>query len=133
RLGSTPLLSESERQEHIGKLLRESKARSIARWQAAGVPRQMATEFSEDTTIGAPTAEMTPDTQKPVRILIAELGVGKSLVGERLHQAAITKSLADQSAPIPAWCKAEQAAGKLIEVVLGLASGLGVVTRQGAS
>ena len=96
------------RKEILDRALRESRARCAQRWQALGVARDLARELAEDPSVGA-LPEGRP-VDGPVTLLTGDVGVGKSLAGERLHQAAIAAALDDPNSPAPVWLRAHDAA-----------------------
>ena len=110
----------------------ESRARCIMRWQAAGVPMELASEFA-NSTVGTPELNLRPTPLKPLLLLIGEIGTGKSLVAERLFQIALTTSREDPSSPIPVFLDAKSVGGNLSESVKRNARGLGDLRRQGAT
>lgn len=94
--------------EGLCRLRHESVARCIERWQALGLPLDIATELAEDPGVGA-RAELEQPAGMPVVVLVGDVGSGKSLAGERLHQADIDTALIDSSAPAPVWLRARDA------------------------
>lgn len=121
-----------ERITWLNELMHLSRARCIARWQAADVPRALATELVDDLTVGAPTPELQPTADQPLRILLGELGAGKSLFGERMFQAAVRQALTETSAPIPIYLEASKIEGALQPLVEAAAKDLGNLRTEGA-
>ena len=121
------------RLEKLDELMRLSRARCIARWQAVGLDREEAIAFADDTDVGSLTSEYSPSQDTPVRVLIAELGAGKSLIAERLFQAAIDLAKHDISAPIPIFLDARECVSGLRSTVEREAEGLGDIRTQGAA
>jgi hypothetical protein len=117
----------------LQELRRASLARSIERWQAAGVRLVQARELAEDVEVGKPTAKMLPTPEKPLLILAAELGAGKSLLGERIHQLDIQRSERDAFAPVPVYLRARDITGALDQAVNEAARGLGTPSQHGAA
>ena len=107
-------LGQVERQTWLDTAIQRSKARCIARWQGAGVTRRGATVLADDPSIGIPPSELKLSPGK-LLILTGEMGVGKSLIGERLFQAAILKAKEDVTAPIPIFFEAWQLQSKSLE------------------
>jgi hypothetical protein len=103
-----------KRQTWLDTAMQRSKARCIARWQGAGVTRSDATALADDLSIGIPPSELQLSPGK-LLILTGEMGVGKSLIGERLFQAAILKAKKDVTAPIPVFFEAWQLQSKSLE------------------
>jgi nucleoside phosphorylase len=88
------------RRSEIDRLLSESRGRSIARWQGAGLSQEMATAFA-DESLGGSEALWRPAAGKSLVVLLAEFGAGKSLLTERLYQEALKRFAADPRSPIP--------------------------------
>jgi hypothetical protein len=121
------------REELLEELNRESMARCAARWQAAGVPREQASALAADQSVGAPSPELCPSDEKPVLLLIGDFGAGKSLVGERLFQDAITKAQENVEFPVPVRLDARSCVGQLRESIEESARGMGNPHTQGAT
>jgi hypothetical protein len=124
-----PGLGRLARLEEIG---RASRGRCAMRWQAAGVPRIEAFELADDPSVGAPGTDLRPHADKPLLLLIGEVGVGKSLLAERLLQDAIAKARDNANAPVPIYLEARKIVGRLREAALEEASSLGNPRIQGA-
>jgi nucleoside phosphorylase len=110
------------RRREIDRLLSESRARSIARWQGAGLSQDIATAFADDEPVGGLEASWRPAGGRPLVVLLAEFGAGKSLLTERVYQEALQRYAAEQESPIPIY----------LELVPG-SSGDGKTTPQVAS
>ena len=87
--------------EEIPRLLRESRARCIERWQGTGVSRELAAALADDSAVGVPQEDIRPSTSRPFVVLVGDFGAGKSLQTERLYQEALRRCLNDRNAPIP--------------------------------
>jgi Phosphorylase superfamily len=120
------------RTARLEELERACRARMIGSWQALGVPRQVAIQLADDPAVGQPPAAAVP-LPGHVRVLLGDMGAGKTLIGERLHQAAIQRARQDPKAPIPVYLTARGAAEGLREAVEADAQGLGEPRRQGAA
>jgi len=128
-LQDQPGMSRVARLDELG---RASRSRCVERWEVAGVETTLALTLAHDMSIGeAPVATM-PTADRPVRVLQADLGAGKSLAGERFHQAAIAKQLTDATAPVPVYVRARDAAAGLAEAAVAASDGLGDPRQQGA-
>jgi hypothetical protein len=117
--------------EGLGRLRRESIARCIERWQALRLPLDVAMELAEDRAVGA-RAELEQAAGQAVVVLVGDVGSGKSLAGERLHQADVDTALGDSTVPAPVWLRARDAGEGLERVVDESLRALGV-ERQGAA
>lgn len=102
-----------------------SRARCIARWQAAGVPRDVAFQMLEETSVGSAPPELLPTRRHPISLLTGDFGMGKSLAAERALQAAIASSREGQARAIPAFVQADELGGPLEPAVRRHASELG--------
>jgi hypothetical protein len=122
-----------ERLSRLDELEKGSRARCIARWQAAGIPRSEAILLADDLTVGSPGPVLQPSPEKLLLLITGELGMGKSLIAERLLQAAIAKARESVDAPVPIWLEASLAAGRLRDAVQEGATGLANPHIQGAT
>jgi hypothetical protein len=68
---------------------------------------------------------LLPTESAPLRILLAEVGAGKSLLGERAFQAAVRQRRDDEQAPIPAWLRARDLTGGVEDAVVSATAPLG--------
>ena len=92
--------------------LRRSHARRVARWQAAGVPRELAEQLSDDD-VGTPAPRVLPNADSPLKLLCGPLGSGKSLCGERFFEDAVRIAMQDCEAPIPVFLDARSVSAGL--------------------
>ena len=102
-----------------------SRARCISRWQAAGVPRDVAFQMVEETRVGSAPPELLPTRRHPISLLTGDFGIGKSLAAERALQAAIAASQEGQATAIPVFVQADMLKGPLEPAVRQHASELG--------
>jgi hypothetical protein len=105
----------------------------IARWQAAGVSTGLAAELADDPTVGILPPELSDFPPGSVKVLEGHLGVGKSLLGERLHQQDILQVRLRVDCPVPVWLPARGLRESLETKVVTLSSGLGDPPRVGAA
>lgn len=127
RRGAPP----ADRVELLDRLAADSAARCTQGWQALGVPRALAHELSDDPSVGDRVAQAVTRHQGPVTVLIGDVGVGKSLGGERLHRNAIAEARVDPDAPVPVWLRAQGLDGVgLRDAVDAAARALGVDHRR---
>jgi hypothetical protein len=80
------------RTDLLDELNSRSRARMIARWRAAGVPAELATELADDPTVGTLPLKLSDVPAGSVKVLEGHLGIGKSLLGERLHQQQVQQA-----------------------------------------
>ena len=118
---STPSLSEvlaiSGREEILRQRERESLARCVMRWQAAGVRQELAEELANDPTANSlPSGRLNDDTRK-VTVLVGPIGSGKSLVAERFFQEAVNRALTAPDVPTPLYLDSSDVAGRLSDAV----------------
>lgn len=125
-----PGLGRLARLEEVG---RASRGRCAMRWQAADVPRMVALDLADDQLIGSPDRNLRPSSDRPVIVVVGEIGAGKSLIAERLLQDAISSARDDASAPVPVYLEAHAVVGTLRDAVVGEVTGLGDPSVQGAA
>ena len=92
---------------------------------ALGVPSALAAEMADDADVGDEIARAVVQHSGPVTLLVGDVGVGKSLGGERVHRNAIAQARVDPHAPAPIWLRAEAVADDLEARVAEAASRLG--------
>jgi nucleoside phosphorylase len=105
---------EPDRRQILERALRESKARSVERWQALGVTHAQALALADDEAIGAPAADLVPAANHPLRVIVGELGVGKSLSSERWYQENVRRALESSDAPAPIYIEVDTTVTDLI-------------------
>ncbi len=105
--------------------LRVSQERMIRRWAAAGITRTEALDFVEDLTSRELSPDFIPNSDMPVKILVGEVGAGKSIIAERIFQAAVRDAKASVNAPIPMFLHARDCIPSLQNVVQTSSNGLG--------
>jgi hypothetical protein len=86
---------------HFDAQYRRSIGRCIAQWRALGVAEQQAESLANDFKVGEPSTDIVPNPSRPLSIVVAPLGSGKSLAAERMYQQAIQTYLVSTDAPIP--------------------------------
>jgi hypothetical protein len=99
-------IPQQSRAELLDRLTASSRAQMIARWRAAGIPTDLAVELADDPTVGVLPAELSDFPPGTVKVLEGHLGMGKSLLGERLHQQDIQRARLRVDAPVPVWLPA---------------------------
>lgn len=104
---------------------RRSYARCEERWVAAGVDPALAAELSRDSAVGQPPPELLPTDEEPLRVLVAGVGAGKSLISERALQQVVDVRRADAGAPIPVWLRVRDVQEGLETAVVRAAEGIG--------
>jgi hypothetical protein len=121
------------RTDLLDELTSRSRGRMIARWLAVGISAELARELADDPTVGALSSELSSVPEGTVRVLEGHLGIGKSLLGERLHQHQIQQARLHVDAPVPVWLQARDLRGDLATTVIALGRGLGDPHRTGAA
>ena len=109
-----------------------SRARCVSRWQAAGVPRDIALQMLGQTDVGSAPPELLPTRGRPMSLLTGGFGIGKSLAAERALQAAIAASQEGQARGIPVFVQADELVGPLEAAVRQHAIELGDPRIEGA-
>ncbi|MDA0180305.1 restriction endonuclease [Solirubrobacter phytolaccae] len=116
----------------LDELARASDARCVGRWMAIGLPREEAEALATGAT-GVPDDDLVPTTDDRVVVWTAELGSGKSIALERVHQRAITAAQASSSAPVPVFLTATECASGLQAAVRTAAAEVGEPRLRGAN
>ena len=117
----------------VDELLRESRARCAERWQRLGLPRDEALALADDPSTGAPAPRTRSALQKPLTIVTAEVGSGKSLLLDRLFQRSVVRLREEPDAPVPAFVEAWEVTGRLQDAVVQKTSALVNPRRRGAA
>lgn len=129
---TTGFTSQEDRLTRIQELQRESRVRCIVRWLAVGVGEEMAEEFADNPAIGSIPSSLHLSSGKVI-FITGGMGIGKSLVAERLFQNSVRLMIEDEHAPIPCYLEAwqwrdERPLQKLVETTV---SDLGDPKTQG--
>jgi hypothetical protein len=128
-LSETPGLTHLARLE---QLARASRARMVQRWQAVGLPEAEAVAFADDPSVGAPAADLVPTPESPLRVVVGDVGAGKSVLAERALQGAIIEARERATAPFPVFLHAYETVATGLETSMTTAAqGLGDVRVQG--
>lgn len=128
-LAGSPSQSKAGR---LASLWRESHARCIRKWQAAGLGSDLAIELSADPEVGALSEQFLPAATRPLTVLVGQPGSGKSLACERFIQSALADADETTGVPLPVFVQAADAVGRLKAAVVGSATGLGDPETLGA-
>lgn len=111
---------------------RASIARMIEKWLAVDVPVAVAEQLALDPTVGAPADDHRPTDARPLVIIAAEIGSGKSLVAERMFGEALERAAASATAPIPIFVEGQGYGGDLQAKVRSQCAGLADPEHVGA-
>jgi len=114
-----------------GQLYR-SRARHISRFLAAGLPRTDAERLADDTTVGR-RATLSAHPDRPVTILVGDVGSGKSLLLDRWYSDALSALKGGFSSRLPVFLDAWEGESNLRDEVERVANGLGDPQRHGVS
>ncbi len=120
------------RTARLQELMRASRGRCMSRWMAVGLPRTTALSLAHRAEVGELAADLRPSSADPVRVVIGELGSGKSIAGERLHQRNVEAASNNASRPAPVWLSATEAV-ELKAAVEQASAGLGNPGQSGAA
>jgi type II secretory pathway predicted ATPase ExeA len=88
------------------ELASASWARCKRRWTILGVPPEEAEALAKNPTVGAPGPNVRARLGRPVTVITAEAGSGKSLLLDRLMQRAIARYREQEGAPLPVFIDA---------------------------
>lgn len=105
-ISQTNRVSVARRLEILDDMLLMSHGRRVARWQAAGLSRDEAVQLSSDYSVGVPDESVIPTEAHPLRIIVGDVGSGKSLAVERYLQHTIHDAQRDTTAPFPVYVNA---------------------------
>jgi hypothetical protein len=94
------------REVAIQSRLMQLRGIAMAKWLAAGVPVQRSFELFSDSAVGALAESARPTQTNPIRVLVGDVGSGKSLAAIRFLVEAAQSALEDDGAPIPVWLDA---------------------------
>ncbi len=99
-------------------LLISSRSRCMVKWRVLGVTAEEAKDLVDIAEIGALRSDLPPNSSNPVRLLLADIGAGKTLAGERLHQQSILKAQQDESVLWPIRLEGRPPPGRLYETII---------------
>ena len=100
------------------ELERASWARCKRRWTTLGVGPDEAESLARNPTVGAPGPHVREQLGRPVTLIAAEAGSGKSLLLDRLMQRAIARYRDEEGAALPVFIDAPRVRGELREAVV---------------
>jgi len=84
----------------LKKLQRKARASCIERFRVAVASRETAITLAEDQSLGTPPDSLTLK-HGSVHVLTGELGLGKTLIAQRLFQLTLAEAIDNSNAPIP--------------------------------
>ena len=113
------------RTQWLDDLSQESRARCLMRWQAIGLSRAEANALLNDPSVGPLRPEWQTTEERPFALLLGEMGIGKSLIAERLLQAEIEKARGEEGGRLPVYLDARRAAGRLQDAIKDSLEGFG--------
>jgi len=120
------------RKATLDQAIRKSRERMIVRWLAVGLKRNEAVSIADDLALSEVPPIVFPSDEKPMRIVIGNVGAGKSVIAERVFQRAVLDSLEDVNSPIPIFLHARHCLGSLGQNVVSASNNLGDPGVQGA-
>ena len=101
------------RRRRLNEQLRLSVAKCKHMWSTLGVPDDIAAELAADRDLG--NVLKLPDSG--VRVVVGDVGAGKTLAVSRLFQQAIGRAHADSSRPFPLFVNARDLQGSLSDYI----------------
>lgn len=101
------------RRRRLNEQLRLSVAKCKQMWSTLGVPDDIAAELATDRDLG--DVLQLPDSG--VRVVVGDVGAGKTLAVSRLFQQAIGRAHADSSHPFPLFVNARDLQGSLSDYI----------------
>ncbi|MBW4472558.1 MAG: NACHT domain-containing protein [Stenomitos rutilans HA7619-LM2] len=123
----------SSRLSRLEKLYQNSRDLCIQRFWTVLLDIDEATNLADDPSIGVLPDELSL-VSGAVVLLVGELGIGKTLLAQRLFQQVIKQAQENEAAPIPIYLESGEwkQATSLKQVVESAASDLGDPATQGA-
>jgi hypothetical protein len=97
----------SDRLIRLEELKRESRAWCIERFRIFVSSKEEAVSLADDLSIGSPPSNLRLDPGK-VSLVVGELGIGKTLIAQRLFQQAIQQAQESTNAAIPVYLESWQ-------------------------
>ncbi|QIN84651.1 hypothetical protein GBA63_19840 [Rubrobacter tropicus] len=115
------------------ELERASWTRCRRRWTTLGVAPDEAEILARNPAVGAPGPDVREQLGRPVNVIAAEAGSGKSLLLDRLMQRAIVRYRDEEYAPLPVFIDVARVRGELREAVVHGTRSLGRPEEVGAA
>ena len=130
----SPTSGKSGRLSRLAKLYDDSRDWCIQRFLLTVSDISEATNLADDLSIGVPPAELNVVAGEVI-LLIGELGIGKTLIAQRLFQQAIKQAQENEVAPIPIYLESGQwkQASSLKQAVEDAVNGLANPSTQGVA
>ncbi|GET43387.1 NACHT domain-containing protein [Microseira wollei] len=127
------IAAQYDRLIRLEELKRESRSWCIERFRIAVSSKEEAVSLADDLSIGSPPSNLKLDPGK-VSLVVGELGIGKTLIAQRLFQQAIQQAQESTNTAIPVYLelrewRQEKSLKKAVEAA---ADGLGNPKTQGA-
>jgi hypothetical protein len=120
-----------ERKAAVQALYGQLRGLAVARWLGAGVPLERATELFDDEVTGRLPSELRPSPASPLRVLVGDIGSGKTLAAIRFLVDAGRDAIANPEAPLPVWLSRETAIDDLRLALSERTRGMGDPERAG--
>lgn len=124
-LSARAVVSEGARLPYLETVGHQSHARCLERWIALGVPEALARELAADPGVGAPRGDL-PLLSGTATLYLGDLGAGKSLMAERVVQAAVAAAAGDHDEAVPIYLVAAQITDPLAAHVERVRTDLGL-------
>lgn len=105
--------------DYLARASMESRSRLVSGWQAAGVAEHEATAFARDPNVGVVPVEARADRGRRIVLLVGELGVGKSVVMERLFTEQVVAAQQSDDPIAPVRLKARTIIDGSVELAIG--------------
>ena len=117
------------RKNKIQESYRNSLFRCKQMWRTLNVPENIATELSEDTSIG----DLLGSPRSGLYVVFGNQGSGKTLAAERLFQKWLIQSLDDSSQPFPLFINSRDLSEPLNEYINKMTQGYSSPDIQGTA
>jgi hypothetical protein len=128
------IAAQYDRLIRLEELKRESRAWCIERFRIAVSSKEEAVSLADDLSIGSPPSNLLRLDPGKVSLVVGELGIGKTLIAQRLFQQAIQQAQESTNTAIPVYLESWQwrQERRLKKAVEAAADGLGNPRTQGA-
>ncbi len=117
------------RKKKIEESYRTSLSRCKQMWRTLNVPENVATELSENTSVG----DLLGSPCSGLYVVFGDQGSGKTLAAERLFQRWLKQSLEDSSQPFPLFINSRDLSEPLNEYINKMTQGYSSPAIQGAT
>lgn len=109
-----------------------SKGRCLERWLALGVPDEKAALFLNNPIFDRTEQVINLEATEPLKILVGDFGVGKSLIVEKLFQKLVDNATSNHNSPVPIYIPSDKLTDDLFNDIRQASELIGDFRRLGA-